>query len=166
MNALQTLLRTLHDGERLLERDLLSAAQRHRGEQELRRVAADMAGWSREHAERIARTAEPYGLRLPDLAGPFSVLSVSSHAAVGEHVSPALGPPPASSRLLLRDLRDLHLAAATNSSHWEMLARAAHACRHADLITLATACQPETVRQLRWTTTMIRTFSPQPLISS
>jgi hypothetical protein len=66
---------------------------------------------------------------------------------------------------LLRDLRDLHLAATENSLLWEMLAQFAQATNDDKLLTLASACHPQTLRQLRWTNTMIKTLSPQILSS-
>jgi hypothetical protein len=65
----------------------------------------------------------------------------------------------------LRDLRDLHLAAAQNSLYWEMLAQAAQATRDDGLLDLSSACHPQTLRQMRWTNTMIKIVSPQVLSS-
>lgn len=67
--------------------------------------------------------------------------------------------------LLLDDLRDLHLAATRNSLHWEMLAQVAQATAAADLLALASSCHPQTLRQMHWTNTMIKTLSPQVLSS-
>ncbi len=68
--------------------------------------------------------------------------------------------------LLLHDLRDLHLAATRNSLHWEMLAQAAQAARDERILALATDCHPRTLRQMRWTNTMIKAQAPQILTSS
>jgi hypothetical protein len=50
---------------------------------------------------------------------------------------------------VLRDLRHLHLAAAGNSLYWEMLAQAAQASRNSPVLSLATDCHPQTLRQMR-----------------
>ncbi|WP_408059088.1 hypothetical protein [Streptomyces canus] len=67
--------------------------------------------------------------------------------------------------VLLRDLRALHLAATENSLHWEMLAQTAQATRDERLLELASACHPQTLRQMRWTNTLIKQLSPQVLTS-
>jgi hypothetical protein len=86
-------------------------------------------------------------------------------AALREKASEALGRRPATGLLLLHDLRDLHLAAARNSLHWEMLAQAAQATRDERLLALVTDCHPQTLRQLRWTNTEIKILAPQVLTS-
>jgi hypothetical protein len=47
-----------------------------------------------------------------------------------------------------------------------MLAQAAQATRDERLLGLATACHPQTLRQMRWTNTMIKELSPQLLTSA
>ncbi|WP_340373878.1 hypothetical protein U5640_00930 [Streptomyces sp. SS7] len=155
-------LQALHDGERGLERQLLAAAEPHGGEPEFRHIATDVARWSREHADRLARAAASYDLGLPGPAdrpepGPPESLRATLGRAVGRQPAPGL--------LLLRDLRDLHLSATENSLSWEMLAQVAQAAGDTGLLDLAAACHPQTLRQLRWTNTMIKTLSPQLLSS-
>jgi hypothetical protein len=162
VNGIPIVLRSLYDGERGLEGELLAAADRHRVEHEFHHVARDIARWSHEHADRIARAAEPHGLHLPAPAdhpepGPLATVRQSLSQAVGHRQAPGL--------LLLYDLRALHLAATENSLSWEMLAQAAQAAKDTDLLHLAAACHPQTLRQLRWTHTMIKTLSPQLLTS-
>jgi len=67
--------------------------------------------------------------------------------------------------LVLHDLRTLYLMASENSLHWEMLAQAAQASRDTSLLDLATACHPQTLRQIRWANTLIKSMSPQILTS-
>lgn len=82
------------------------------------------------------------------------------------HTTPELpGRRPEPGLLLLRDLRELHLAAAHNSLHWKMLAQVAQATRSTGLLDLASSCHPRTLRQMRWTNTMIKNLSPQILSS-
>ncbi|WP_133917792.1 hypothetical protein [Streptomyces sp. NBC_00582] len=152
MSGLQSVLRALYDGERGLERDLLVTAERHRAEHEVRHVALDLARWSHEHATRLADAAASHGLDLPRPAadGPDALAEAAG------------GPEPR----LLRDLRALHLAATGNSLHWEMLAQAAQATGDQDLLALTTACHPQTLRQMRWTNTMVKTLAPQLLAAA
>ncbi len=163
MNGIGITLRTLHDGERDLEHDLLAAAERHRTEHEFHHVATDVARWSREHAARLAALAREHGLDLP---GPREHPTSGALAALREKASEALGRRPETGPALLRDLRELHLAAARNSLHWEMLAQAAQATRDRNLLDLVSACHPQTLRQMRWTNTMIKVLSPQLLLGA
>ncbi len=126
MTGISTTLRLLHDGERDLEQDLLAAAARHRTDHEFHHVALDVARWSHEHAARLADAGRDHRL---DLSGPRDTPPSGAPAALREKVSQVLGRRPETGLLLLYDLRDLHLAAARNSLHWEMLAQAAQATR-------------------------------------
>ncbi|MFE0401287.1 hypothetical protein ACFW19_05320 [Streptomyces nigra] len=157
MSAVPTVLRALYEGERAMERKLLETAARDAAEHEVHHVAIDLARWSHEHAERLARAAESYGLRLPapseGLPGPGERRERAARALDDAR----------SGLDLLNDLRALHLAATGNSLDWEMLAQAAQAEKDTGLLDLATACHPQTLRQMRWTNTMIKTLSPQLL---
>ena len=160
MTAFTPVLEDLHAGEQHLERALLAVAERHRTDHEIRHVATDAAHWSHQHAQLLAATAPHYGLELaaPDddpTPGPLAALREKTAEALGRRTEPGL--------LLLHDLRDLHLAATENSLHWEILAQAAQAAREQRLLDLATTCHPQTLRQVRWTNTMIKTLAPQIL---
>jgi hypothetical protein len=162
MTGIESTLRLLHDGERDLEQDLLAAAARHHTDHEFHHVALDVARWSREHATGLADAGRDHGLHL---SGPRGNPSPAALAALREKASEALGRRPATGLLLLHDLRDLHLAAARNSLHWQMLAQAAQATRDERLLALVTDCHPQTLRQLRWTNTQIKILAPQVLTS-
>ncbi|OWA19108.1 hypothetical protein B9W68_00930 [Streptomyces sp. CS227] len=162
MNGIQLALCTLHHGERHLADELLAVADRHRTEHEVHHVATDVAAWSREHVRRLTEAAADHGLDPDDPANATGdgMLATPRHKAAGpsDH-SPDPGP------LLLRDLSDLHLAATHNSLCWEMLAQAAQAAKNTGLLGLASSCHPQTLRQMRWTNTMIKNLSPQILKS-
>ncbi|GAA3480018.1 hypothetical protein [Streptomyces yanii] len=160
MNGIQITLRTLHRGERHMAEELVTVSDRHRPEHEVFHIATDIAAWSREHVRLLAETAADHGLYLtgpPDASseGVLGALRLKASEVVGGHPEPGL--------LLLRDLRDLHLAATHNSLHWEMLAQAAQATKDTGLLGLASSCHPQTLRQMRWTNTMIKALSPQLL---
>ncbi|MFI8459519.1 hypothetical protein [Kitasatospora sp. NPDC085464] len=160
MSGITVTLKALHHGERDLEEELLKVAERHRTDHEIHHVATDLARWSREHSERLAGTGRHYGL---DLSGPADDPSPGFLATLREKAAEANGRRPEPGLLLLHDLRGLHLAATENSLHWEMLAQAAQATTDDCLLDLATACHPQTLRQMRWTNTMIKNLSPQLL---
>lgn len=163
MNGIKVLLRTLHYGEGELAEELTTAAHRHRTEHEVYHVGTDLAAWSKQHVQRLSETAADYGLNLdgpPDAASSDGMLVTLRHGAsemMGHRSEPGL--------LLLRDLQQLHLAAAENSLHWEMLAQVAQAGKDDRLLGLSSTCHPQTLRQMRWTNTLIKTLSPQILTS-
>ncbi|WP_329201777.1 MULTISPECIES: hypothetical protein [unclassified Streptomyces] len=162
MNGITLALRALHHGERHLAEELLAVAERHRAEHEIYHVATDLARWSSEHVQGLADTGRHYDMDLsqaPDPAhsGLLSTLREKTAEALGRRPEPGL--------LLLRDLRELHLAATENSLHWEMLAQTAQATKDERLLTLASSCHPQTLRQMRWTNTMIKNLCPQVLTS-
>ncbi|MFE4657414.1 hypothetical protein ACFRFJ_12115 [Streptomyces hydrogenans] len=164
-------MRALHRGEQDLATELASVAERHAAEHEIHHVALDLAAWSREHVERLERAARAHG---PDFAGADQDGSASGSLATptvrpagarGHGGTGARGHGPEPGLLLLHDLRDLHLRATENSLYWEMLAQVARATRDDRALDLASDCRPRTLRQIRWTNTMIKTLSPQALSS-
>ncbi len=161
MNAIGPALRELHSGEGRLAVELRTVSDRHHTEHEVYHVARDLERWSREHVRRLADAGGRYGLDLRDEPHePSHLLS-----AVRDKAADALGRHPEPGLLLLRDLRTLYLLAADNSLGWEMLAQAAQATRDGELLDLVTACHPQTLRQVRWANTLIKTLSPQVLTS-
>ncbi|MDQ0584313.1 hypothetical protein [Streptomyces rishiriensis] len=162
MNGITLTLRVLHHGEKHLARHLVAVAERHRTEHEVHHVATDLAVWSREHVQRLTDTGHHYGVKLgdpphPSDSGVLATLREKAADAVGRRPEPGL--------LLLRDLRELHLGATENSLHWEMLAQAAQAAKDDRLLALVSSCHPQTLRQMRWSNTMIKNISAQILTS-
>ncbi|WP_405771093.1 hypothetical protein OHU34_39725 [Streptomyces sp. NBC_00080] len=150
MNGTALVLGTLLQGESRLADQLTHVARRHRAEHEVHHVASDLADWSREHVRRLAEAA-----RARDLALTLVAPDAPEPAAQGSE--PGL--------LLLRDLRDLHLSATENSLNWEMLTQVAQATGDEGLLAMVSECRPHTLRQLRWTNTMIKNLAPQILTS-
>jgi hypothetical protein len=161
MDGVTLVLRSLHHVESGLARDLLRTAQRHAADHEVYHGATDLARWSREHAARLAEAAKPWDLELseepgsPD--GPLATLREKAGYLLGHRPEPAL--------LLLHDLRGLHLAASDASLHWEMLAQSAQALRHDGLLELATSCHPQSLRQMRWSNTLVKELAAQTITS-
>ncbi len=110
---------------------------------------------------RLAEAAAQHDAKLEEPSG----LSYSGFATLRKQVSESLVHRSDPGLLLLRDLRELHVAAAENSLHWEMLAQAAQASRDTEFLQLASDCHPRTLRQMRWTNTMIKNVAPQILSS-
>ncbi|MEU0157712.1 hypothetical protein ABZ154_02400 [Streptomyces sp. NPDC006261] len=162
MNGITLTLRALHHGERQLAKELVVTAERHSTDHEIHHVAKDLVSWSNEHCLRLAETAGHYGL---DLDGPSQKAPSGLMPTIREKAAEAIGHRPEPGLLLLRDLRELHLCAVGNSLYWEMLAQAGQATKDNRLLQLAASCHPRTLRQMRWTNTMIKNLSPQVLTS-
>jgi hypothetical protein len=157
--GLEYALRRVHHGENELVRHLVRLAQRHQQEHEVRHVALDLAGWSRLNLAAVAEVAAAYDVSLPH--------EPDEPGAVRHAVDAMLARTPgkAPAVVLLEDLRDLYLIASETSLAWEMLAQHAQARREGDLLALTSRCHPQTLRQMRWANTMIKTLSPQALVS-
>jgi hypothetical protein len=162
MNAIPLIMSAAHRGETAMAAELLVVADRHRAEHEVYHTATDLARWSETNAARLAQAGGHYGLHLEAAARErgTSVLTVlpAEPDAMPVPVPEAIPP-------LLRDLRDLYLAASENSVYWVMLDQAAKATKDQRLVALVAECRPQTERQMRWAETLIKTASPQILTS-
>ncbi|MGW7488239.1 hypothetical protein [Streptomyces sp. NPDC054786] len=158
MNGITAILGALLDGEDELAGRLLDLAERHPAEAEVHHVARDLARWSHDSGDRIRATGPHYGLQEAERP---------RHRSDGPRPSPASVLQGQDSGLvLLGELSEVHLAAAGNSLHWDMLSQAAQANRDDRLLELASTCQPYTRRQMRWTHTVLKELSPQLLTSA
>ncbi|MEU1961492.1 hypothetical protein [Nocardia sp. NPDC019304] len=157
---LRIALRELHRSERKLARELSGIAARHVTEHEVRHVALDIRRWSVDHIAALAEVGRRYelNLRAEPRAETFG-------AGLQERVSTLLGRRPEPALLLLADLRRLHRVAAGVSLDWELLAQGAQAAQDIELVELCQRCHPQTLRQLRWANGMLKTLSPQALVS-
>jgi len=158
MSGIEVVLADLRHGETRLAEELIAVSERHQDEAEVHFVARDLARWSQEHARRLEEHADR-------LAGPLRARVESALRSVHDTVAAVFGRHETDALLLLADLREIYLGASANSLGWEMVAQAAQATRDADLLELASACHPQTLRQVRWANTMIKTLSPQLLVS-
>ena len=131
-------LRLAYRMERRARDELRQAAQDHPEDHEIHHLAGDLARWSTENITQILDTAARLGI---DLETPI--------------VDPEV----------LACLRRVYLATAQASLAWEELAQAAQASRAEELVNLAASCHPQTLRQMRWANTMLKTMSPQILTS-
>ncbi|MEB3983550.1 hypothetical protein OQ968_20065 [Mycobacterium sp. 663a-19] len=157
---LKLAIRELHRSERKLTHQLNVMAARHHSDQDVAHLAGDLAGWSRDHLERLARHGRHYGLRLnahPWTSAVTGFVQARASDMLRHRPEPAL--------LLLADLRRIHRLAAGTSLDWELLGQAAQAARDAELLGLTSRCHPETLRQMRWANAMLKELSPQALTS-
>jgi hypothetical protein len=161
VNGIQYALRRVYDGENEITQDLLRLAAKYSTDHEIQHVTRDLASWSQEHVALLARYASDFGLSFDEEADtPHDVTERARQA-----LSQAIGRRPEPGLLLLEDLRDLYLRASQNSLAWEMLAQVAQAKHQRELLNLTEQCHPQTLRQIRWANTMLKTLSPQVLAS-
>lgn len=147
MNGKQYALHRVHSTETVLTHVLLRIADRHPAEHKVHNVAWDLAGWSSTHVRLIAQHGTHYGLELPMDVDRDPVDAINAPVA------------------LLEDLAELYLRAADASLGWEILGQIAQAQRQKESLALTTDCHPQTLRQIRWANTMLKTVSPQALSS-
>jgi len=157
-------LRETFDAEVELGAGLSRTGERHKAEQDLFHLTHTLRGWCDVHAQRLVAEAQRFGVDLEvESASPGrdQGLVAQTHEKgsefVGQRAEPAL--------LLLRDLRELHLAAARASLAWTALAQGAQAISDSDLLSTVSACHPETVRTMRWTVQRVKDVSPQAFAS-
>jgi hypothetical protein len=157
---LKMAIRELHRSERKLAHDLNVVAARHHSDQDINHLAQDMAGWSQQHLRELAKHGRHYGLRLS--AEPHTGAITGF---VQSRMSGMLRHRPEPGLVLLADLRRIHRVAAGVSLDWELLAQGAQAAKDSELLSLASRCHPETLRQMRWANAMLKELSPQVLMS-
>ncbi len=154
-------LRELHRSETSLTHRIRRVGERHKADHEVFYGCRDLAEWSQTHLHLLAQAAHRYGLHVSE--SPLRLGQALS--TVREKTSELLGRRPEPGLLLLADLRSLHIHAAAVSLDWELLAQGAQAARDTELLTLASKCHPETLRQMRWANTMLKTLAPQTLMN-
>jgi hypothetical protein len=150
--GVQTALQRIWAGEKDLAAHLLAMAERQVAEHEVHHVALDLARWSADNIEQINRVAEKHDTKLEP---PTLDSEVTGCWSAREE--PSLR--------LLEDLCQTYLLASANSLAWEMLAQVAQATQQLEVLDLTSRCHPQTLRQLRWANTMIKTAAPQALSS-
>jgi hypothetical protein len=151
-------LSELYRSERKLVRNLDALAARHNADPGVWHVAADLAGWSRNHLREIDAAAQEIDLRL--VRWPHRN---SFTAPLQRRLGKRLGQRPEPGLLLIMDLRRLHRLAAGVSLDWELLAQAAQAQKDERLLALTQRCHPESLRQMRWANAQLKELSPQIL---
>lgn len=154
----------VHDAETDLAQQLLHVGERHKADHDVFHLTCMMGGWATERLHRLAGHYDAYDVPLaPDAIdrqehrGVLALVREKGAELVGHRPEPAI--------LLLRDIRDLHLAAARVSLAWTMLGQGAQAVSDQDLLATVTACHPEAIRTMKWTVQKIKEASPQVLAS-
>ncbi|MDF3312021.1 hypothetical protein P3H15_44405 [Rhodococcus sp. T2V] len=155
---LDLVLRQVHRSEHTLALALSALAARHKADHEIHHVALDLADWSQDHLRRLAAAGTRYGI---DLNPDPSTEALTT--PVQEELGELLGRRPEPALILLMDLRHLHRVTAGVSLDWELLAQGSQATKDKDLLALTQRCHPQTLRQLRWSNTLLKVLAPQTL---
>ena len=154
-------LREAHAAELDLADELARVGERHKADHDVFHLSHTLRSWSERHVERLAEQAGRFGLELSPTIGDDRGLL----ARAREKGSELAGRRPEPGVLLLRDLRDLHLAAARASLAWTLLGQGAQAIQDAGLLAAVTASHPETIRTMKWTVQKLKDSGPQVLAS-
>jgi hypothetical protein len=156
-------LREAHEAEAELAAELARVGERHKADHDVFHLTRTLGGWCDEHVRRLAEQAGRYDVDLD--AGAAEEGDGGLLARLRERGSELAGRRPEPGLLLLRDLRELHLAAARASLAWTVLGQGAQAVSDTELLGTVTACHPETIRTLTWTVQKAKEASPQVLAS-
>ena len=155
-------LREAHDAETGLAAELLRVGERHKADHDVFHLTRTLTSWSERHVHRLAAEAGRYGIEL-DAETVDDEEDRGLLARLREKGSELAGRRPEAGLLLLRDLRELHLAAARASLAWTVLGQGAQAVSDTELLATVTACHPETIRTMKWTVHKVKETSPQVL---
>lgn len=158
VNGIDYALTRVHRAENRTHRHLLAMVTKYADEAEIRHVAVDLAGWSEEHIRVLAGAASDLGLNLDDEADTPNLLAQQLRS-----LAATITPRDTAALELLADLCELFLRASDSSLHWEMLAQVAQAERNTELLALSSTCHPQTLRQIRWANTLLKSQTPQIL---
>lgn len=150
----------VQDAEADLAKELRRLAERHAVEHDLYHLGLTLAHQCAEHVERLAPFADRYGAsgrRVAESPGLLDSLRHASARMAGRSELVGL--------LLLRDLRNLYLAAQEAEIAWVILVQAAQAARDRDLLDLAATCREAAETRGKWLRTRIKVTAPQVLVS-
>ena len=155
-------VKELQESETDLAEQFREVGERHPSEHDLYHLSHRFAKQCESHAERLAPVAERYGTEPADAeAGEGGGL----FEALREKTGALLGRRPESGVLLLRDLRELYLAAQETLITWTIVNQGAMAARDQELLEIIKDCVPETELQVKWLLTRIKVSAPQVLTS-
>jgi hypothetical protein len=143
-------LALLHQAQCRLADAFDAVADEHAEETELVHTGRKLAQECRTHAERLLPAAQRYGEDAGD--APDDLHSDLFH-----------GPRPGAFGVL-RDLHDLYLMTAECDVVWTLVGQGAQGARDEDLLATVTACERETVIQMKWCQTQLRQRAPQVLV--
>jgi hypothetical protein len=156
-------LEKLHDALTDLAGEYRKVGERHATEHDVFHTCHTLAKQCEGQAEALAPHAERHAADVPDGedGGPRESLLAGMRRAAAALV----GRSSATGMLLLRDLRQLHLAIEEAAMLWLIVGQAAQAARDRELLVLVEQSREEITNQLLWVSTRIKETAPQVLVS-
>jgi hypothetical protein len=151
----------LHEAELDLADRFRELGERHPSEHDVYHHAHTFAKECLAHAEQLEPIAERYGKDVEtDEEAEGGIIE-----ALRRTTGAILGRRPESGLLLLRDLRELYVAAQSTLIAWIIVHQGAMAARDKELLDVAKRSQSETDLQMKWLLTRIKITAPQVLTS-
>jgi len=152
----------LHDALSDLAGEYTKLGERHATEHDLYHLCHSLAKQCRGQADALTAHAGRHAGDVPEASDDsreslLAGLRRMTAAAVGR--SPMTGP------VLLRDLRELHLAIEEAAMLWLIVGQGAQAARDRALLVLVDRCREEITHQLMWVSSRIKETAPQVLLS-
>jgi hypothetical protein len=154
-------LRQVQSAENELAAELLKVGDRHAADHEIHHTAHRLAEECAQLVDGLRPFGERYDTEIDDVDGDSPALLERLREASGK----LLGRSPASGVLLLRDLRELWLAAQAAEISWVILAQGAQAARDAELLAFATEAHDRAEVHGKWIRTQIKHAAPQALVA-
>jgi hypothetical protein len=133
--------------------------ERHATEHDIYHTTHALAKQCEGQAAALAPHAAHHGGESDVEEGPKESLLAGLRRATAALV----GRSPLTGMLLLRDLRQLHLAIEESAMLWVIVGQGAFAARDAELLALVEKSREEITHQLMWVTTRIKETAPQVL---
>jgi len=155
---MQVALRAVHESETGLGDELRKLAQRHAADHDVYHVGLRLAAMGDERVRLLAEQAPRYGSDLPaeEEFAPFEGIVAAFRRMSGELAARS----EKSAVLLLRDLRNLYVAASECNVAWTILGQGAQAARDDALIHVVYACQQDVGRTVHWLESRIKETAP------
>lgn len=155
----------VRDAESELIAALVAVGERHRADHDVFHLTRLLRGWADERLRQLAPHADRYDVELdPERIGDDGRRPGPTQRLGGAGAEP-VGATPDPGVVLLRDVRDLHLAASRVSLAWTVLGQGAQAVVDRELLAVTTACHPQAIRTVEWTVQKAKEASPQVLAS-
>jgi hypothetical protein len=153
----------LHDALTDLAGEYRKVGERHAAEHDVFYACHTLAKQCEGQAEALAPHAARHAGDVPEGADDGSRESLL--AGLRRTTAALVGRSPVTGLLLLRDLRQLHLAIEEAAMLWLVVGQGAQAARDRELLVVVERAREEMTAQLLWVTTRIKETAPQVLVS-
>jgi hypothetical protein len=157
------LIERLHAAEIDLADDYRTVGERHAADQDVFHLCHQLAEQCAARAARLRAIAERFEVDLHEPADKPTIdwlLSTARRA-----VSGLVAHRPETGLLLLRDLRQLYVAAEEIDFYWIMFGQVAQALRDADLLGEVNDMHKQLLTQVKWLKTRAKEATPQALVA-